>query len=141
MAVAGRAAGFVAVAAALSFGLSLWLTRAAEPWAFFSFPTRAWQLATGALVALAAPALRRLPSTTGAALGWLGLAAIAWATVGFSPATTYPGTAAFVPTLGAAAVIAGGNSAPRGPGRFLSAPPLQAGGHISYTTYLGTTRC
>ncbi|MBO0730332.1 MAG: acyltransferase, partial [Acidimicrobiaceae bacterium] len=54
------AVGLAAIAAA-SFVASLILTKADEPWAFFSLPTRAWELAAGGLVALAAPSLSRMP--------------------------------------------------------------------------------
>jgi peptidoglycan/LPS O-acetylase OafA/YrhL len=57
-----------------SFLLSLWLTHANQPWAFFSLPTRAWELGAGGLLALAAPATRRLPRPAAVALGWGGLA-------------------------------------------------------------------
>ncbi len=40
-----------------SFAFSLWLTQADQPWAFFSLPSRAWELAAGGLVALGAPVL------------------------------------------------------------------------------------
>lgn len=40
-----------------SFSFSLWLTKANEPWAFYSLPTRAFELATGGLLALVLPRL------------------------------------------------------------------------------------
>ena len=52
-----------AVVAAASFALSLWLTSANEPWAFFSLPTRAWELGIGAILAVGAGRLARLPAT------------------------------------------------------------------------------
>ena len=48
---AGRLAGGPVVAIA-SFALSLWLTTASAPWAFFSLPSRAWELGIGALLAV-----------------------------------------------------------------------------------------
>ena len=42
-----------------SFAASLYYSEASQPIAFFSSPTRFWQLATGALLALATPAIRR----------------------------------------------------------------------------------
>ncbi|MCV7102142.1 acyltransferase [Mycobacterium palustre] len=47
--------------AAVSFGLSLAITSMMPPAAFFSLPTRAWQLAAGGLIALTAGRWRRLP--------------------------------------------------------------------------------
>ena len=144
--VAGRrlrtpsSAGAVAVlalAGAGSLALSLRLTAVSEPWAFFSLPTRAWELAAGGLVALSASTLRRLPGVAAATLGWLGLEAIAWSMTRFSAATPFPGIAALLPVGGTAAVLAAGCAAPRlGPGRVLGWRPLQAGGKLSYSWYL-----
>ena len=50
----------LALVAALSFALSLVATYVAPAVAFFSLPTRAWQLAVGGLVALTAGQWRRL---------------------------------------------------------------------------------
>src|SRR5215211_3128123 len=144
--VAGRrlrtpsSAGAVAVlalAGAGSLALSLRLTAVSEPWAFFSLPTRAWELAAGGLVALSASTLRRLPGVAAATLGWLGLEAIAWSITRFSAATPFPGIAALFPVGGTAAVLAAGCAAPRlGPGRVLGWRPLQAAGKLSYSWYL-----
>src|SRR5215213_5449446 len=83
-----RAAAMVlALAGAGSLVLSLRLTAVSQPWAFFSPPTRAWELAAGGLVALAAPALRRLPGVAAATLGWLGLEAILWSITRLGPST------------------------------------------------------
>ena len=46
------------------------------PVAFFSLPTRAWELAVGGLVALTADQWRRLPPRAAAIAGWAGLALI-----------------------------------------------------------------
>ncbi len=63
-----RRIGLLATAvAAGSFVLSLWLTNASEPWAFFSLPTRAWELGIGALLAVGAGRLAR--TTRGGGVG------------------------------------------------------------------------
>ncbi len=132
--------GALAALCAGSFALSLWLTRVDEPWAFFSLPTRAWELGLGGLLALATPELRRaLGRAPGlaAALGWGGLAAIVVGCLAFGADTPFPGTAALVPVLGAGGVIAGGLAAgPRGPVALLGTAPMRAGGRISYSWYL-----
>src|SRR5829696_1207676 len=134
---ARAAAVVLALAGAGSFALSLRLTAVSQPWAFFSLPTRAWELAAGGLVALAAPRLRRLPGVAAATVGWLGLEAIAWSITRFSAATPFPGAAALFPVGGTAAVLAAGCAAPRlGPGRVLGWRPLQAAGKLSYSWYL-----
>lgn len=50
------------VRAALSFTAGAVLTFQSQPLAFFLLPTRAWELAAGGLLAIAGPALGRLPS-------------------------------------------------------------------------------
>ncbi len=129
-------AGLSLVGAA-SLIFSLWSTRVDEPWAFFSLPTRAWELAAGALVAVGAPALRRLPTTAAAVLGWAGLGGVVWAVVAYSASTAFPGAAALVPVAGAAAILASGLVPRRlGPGALLSRRPLPFLGGVSYTWYL-----
>jgi peptidoglycan/LPS O-acetylase OafA/YrhL len=132
-----KVAAVLAVVAAASFTFCLWLTHADEPWAFFSLPSRAWELALGGLVALGAPGLRRLPKVLSATVGWAGLALIAGAEFAFGSSTPFPGTAALAPVLGAAAVIAGGlQRVGWGPVVLLGRSPMQLGGDISYSWYL-----
>jgi peptidoglycan/LPS O-acetylase OafA/YrhL len=74
-----------------SFALSLALTDAAAPWAYYSLPTRAWQLAAGGLLALTAPCLGRIPDRVAALTGWSGMGLIVAATVAIGSSTAYPG--------------------------------------------------
>nr|WP_255396634.1 acyltransferase family protein [Mycobacterium sp. E3198] len=127
----------LALVAATSFALSLAVTYVAPFVAFFSLPTRAWQLAAGGLLALTAGRWRRLAPRTAAVSGWAGLALILLACTWLGPATPYPGVAALLPVLGAALVIAAGCSAPaQGCGRALAVRPMQAIGRVSYSWYL-----
>jgi hypothetical protein len=127
----------LALVAAGSFALSFAVTYVAPPVAFFSLPTRAWQLAAGGLVALTARQWRRLPARPAALTGWAGLGAILVASTLFSPTTMYPGTAALLPTLGAVLVIGAGCTNPsQGCGRVLGSSPMRATGRISYSWYL-----
>jgi peptidoglycan/LPS O-acetylase OafA/YrhL len=127
----------MAILAACSLAFSIWLTRVDEPWAFFSLPTRAWELAVGGLLALTAPRLARLPSGWASLLGWAGIGAIVFSAVAFTSATPFPGTAAIVPVAGAAAVVAGGCARPRlGAVWVLRRWPMQVLGRVSYTWYL-----
>jgi peptidoglycan/LPS O-acetylase OafA/YrhL len=127
----------LAVAGIGSFALSLRLTAVSEPWAFFSLPARAWELATGGVIALAAPVLRRMPGVAAVTLGWLGLEAVVWSIAKLNPSTPFPGMVALFPVGGTAAVIAAGCAAPRlGPGFLLGWRPLQLGGKLSYSWYL-----
>ncbi len=127
----------LALVAAVSFAMSLVATLWAPPVAFFSLPTRAWQLAAGGLVALTAGQWRRLPPRAAAITGWAGLALILLACTQLSATTPYPGIAALLPTLGAALVIGAGCAAPsQGCGRILAVSPMRAIGRISYSWYL-----
>jgi peptidoglycan/LPS O-acetylase OafA/YrhL len=127
----------LAVLGTASFLFSLWLTNVAQPWAFFSLPSRAWELCVGGLVAFATPWLKRLAERPAAAVGWVGLAAIVGAAVVLSGSTGYPGTAALLPVLGTAAVIASGSSTPRtGPVRVLGRTGPRVVGRVSYSWYL-----
>jgi peptidoglycan/LPS O-acetylase OafA/YrhL len=123
--------------AAVSFALSLAVTYVMPAAAFFSLPTRAWQLAVGGLVALTAGQWRPLPPRAAAINGWAGLALIALACTWFGPTTLYPGIAALLPVVGAALVIGAGCATPsRGCGRVLGLSPMRAIGRVSYSWYL-----
>jgi peptidoglycan/LPS O-acetylase OafA/YrhL len=133
----GAALLVLSAVSAGSFSLSLWLTHADEPVAFFSLPTRAWELGLGGMIALAAPLLRRVPAAFAAGAGWLGLAAVVAACVAFGAATPFPGTAALLPVLGAGGVVASGLAAsPAGPVLLLGRAAMRAIGRISYSWYL-----
>ncbi len=100
-------------------------------------PTRAWELGLGAVAALAAPLLRRLPAAPSVALGWCGLALVGASVVGLRADTPFPGTAALLPALGALAlVVAGGVPTATGPAVLLGRPPFQVIGRTSYSWYL-----
>jgi peptidoglycan/LPS O-acetylase OafA/YrhL len=134
---AASAAAVLAVVAIGSFLLSLWLTHVSQPWAFFSLPTRAWELAAGGLVAFGTPLIRKLPDRIAGALGWSGLAAVVGAIVLLPSSVPYPGFAALAPVLGSAAVIASGTArASRGPVLVLSRVGARVIGRVSYSWYL-----
>ncbi|MEO8570069.1 MAG: acyltransferase family protein [Chloroflexota bacterium] len=120
---------------AISFAANLFITDAAASWAFYSLPTRAWQLGLGALLAVGALQVARAPSLFISGLGWLGLGAVAVSALTFDSTVAYPGMAAVLPSLGALALLASG-TARRGPGRLLSIAPLRFLGKISYSLYL-----
>ncbi|MEX5258825.1 acyltransferase family protein [Kocuria sp. CPCC 205263] len=141
-----------AVFAAVFAGSLAWsvLATAAGPEAaYFSTWTRLWEFALGSLTALAlagsgtsrtAPRYRSAPArVTGVVLGWAGLAAILVTPFLIGPETRFPGTVALAPTLGAAAILAGGALAPEastGATRVLAARPLQWFGDRAYGIYL-----
>lgn len=127
----------LAAIAVASFGLSLVVTYVLPPMAYFSLPTRAWQLAVGGLIALTAVQWSRLPARLAAIAGWAGLAMIVLACLRLSATTIYPGVAALLPTMGAALVIAAGCAVPSGGcGHVLGLRPMGAIGKVSYSWYL-----
>ncbi|ODR08228.1 acyltransferase [Mycobacterium sherrisii] len=125
------------VAAAASLTAAVLCTRTSPPWAFFSLPTRAWELAVGGLVALSIRQWRRLPLLPATIVGWGGLTLIALTCTQLGPATPYPGTAALLPVLGTALVIGAGTATGSlGVGRLLCRPAMRAVGRVSYAWYL-----
>ncbi|MBS1888064.1 MAG: acyltransferase [Actinobacteria bacterium] len=129
-------------AGSLAYGIVL--TGEKPAFAYFSTFGRAWELGLGAALALLGAV--RLPRLGAVALGWAGVAAIVYASLAFTAQTSFPGTAALVPTLGAAALIlsgtalaasAGGVTGVRaGAGGVLSLAPVRYVGRISYSWYL-----
>jgi len=126
-------AGVVAVAAA-SLTWSVWFTAADPSRAYFVTTTRAWELAAGALLALVAHRVARLPGRVLAGAGWAGLTLVVLAAATLEAGTPFPGVAAALPVAGTVLVLAAGLS---GPGlRPLTARVLQPVGAASYSLYL-----
>ncbi|MGY4711749.1 acyltransferase family protein [Mycolicibacterium sp. CBM1] len=122
---------------AVSLAVALVLTRTSPPWAFFSLPSRAWELAAGGLVAATAPAWRRLAPLPAAVAGAGGLAFIVATCVLLDDQAPYPGTAALLPVLGTALVLGAGCATPtRGAGQLLALPWMRGLGRLSYSWYL-----
>jgi peptidoglycan/LPS O-acetylase OafA/YrhL len=84
----------IAITTLLSLLFSIYLTQVAPIWAFYSLPTRAWELGFGALLLF-------LPETTKKIriLPWLGFFGIAISTFNFNENTAFPGKNALVPVL------------------------------------------
>ena len=121
-----------------SLALGIQLTDQQPAAAYFSTFGRAWELSLGAVLALIG--VVRIPRAAAAALGWAGLAAIAYAAFAFDATTPFPGTAALLPTVGAACVILAGASihaqARGAPAGLLGLRPVRYVGRISYSWYL-----
>jgi peptidoglycan/LPS O-acetylase OafA/YrhL len=128
----------IIVAGLASLAWSVHSTSVTPTTAYFSTLARAWELALGAALAIAASRLTRAPAYVQVVSGWLGLICIALAAVMFSSATPFPGYAALLPTVGAALLIGAGiRHQPRlGVGRILSLAPLRYVGDRSYAFYL-----
>ena len=137
--VIGAVTVVLAILAALSLTASIRQTATSPSWAYFSIVTRAWELAVGAVVALALPFAARLDRRWAIPLSWAGLSCIAVAAALFSDTTPYPGDSALLPVLGTAAAICGGSAlASRrfGAQALLGTPPFQRIGAWSYSWYL-----
>jgi peptidoglycan/LPS O-acetylase OafA/YrhL len=119
-----------------SYRWSILLTRSSAPWAYFSLQSRAWELAIGALVAVGAGALARLPGAVAELGALIGLGAVLASCFVLSDASHYPGSVAMVPVGGAALVIACGVGKARRVERLLGESLMQCLGRVSYSWYL-----
>jgi len=120
-----------------SFAWSIHQTSTNSVAAFFSPFTRAWELALGALVAVASIQLARLPRTVAAAMTWAGLVGILVAATTYNSSTPYPGVAVALPVISTALIVAGGMARPAaGSELLLRLPPFQWLGKLSYSLYL-----
>ena len=126
--------GLVAIAVA-SFALSVWLTPRSPSWAYYGLHTRAWELALGAVLAMAVRRLADLSDVAMAVLGWSGLGAIVVAVASFGN-VEFPGWLAAVPVFGTVAVLAAGADNRWGPAGLLSVRLLTFIGSRSYSIYL-----
>jgi peptidoglycan/LPS O-acetylase OafA/YrhL len=130
-------AGVVAGIIVASLAWSVWQTGRDATVAYFSPLTRAWELAAGALLAVAVPVVLHLPVRLGVACSIAGLLAITTAGVLFDRNTPIPGYAVALPVGGAFLAVAGGTIAPtRGLEPLLATRPLQWLGKRSYAWYL-----
>lgn len=129
-------AGGLSALVASSLAYSIYETATDPARAYFVTPTRMWELGVGGLLAVLVFSerylLRRRPATVVAVLG---LAAIAYTAVVYTPATPFPGYTALLPVLGTAAVIL---ARPEEGflGQVLALRPIQFLGDISYSVYL-----
>ncbi|MEO0010513.1 MAG: hypothetical protein RIQ39_102 [Actinomycetota bacterium] len=121
----------IAIITAASFIFSLYLTATSPIWAFYSLPTRAWELGVGALL-LAIPKKYKLSVV----YPWIALALLLYATFFYTEKTPFPGTAAIAPVLGTAIAIASISSWPRILNFFSNLRVTQWLGEISYPLYL-----
>src|ERR1019366_564235 len=120
-----------------SFTFAVWLLPRNQPWAFFSIPTRAWELILGALLASASQIVARTPRFIAAIAGILGLGMVLFSGLEQNDPLRFPGFPALLPTVGSMLIIFAG-SIPKLtlPSLILSLKPLQQLGKISYSLYL-----
>ena len=123
-----------------SLAWSIHVTATNPTGAYFSTATRAWELGVGGLAATLvwgrAPRLGRWATE---AVLVVGLAMVAYATLRFDEHTPMPGSAALVPVLGAALLLAAGSTT-AAPSTYLfrlfSIAPARVVGDWSYSLYL-----
>lgn len=114
-----------------------WLLSRDQPWAFFSLPTRAWELILGAILASVTIRFSKTSKHVATALGIIGICLILFSGFTQDDPLKFPGSTALIPTLGAFLTIAAGSvSVINWPFRALSIKPLQYLGRISYSLYL-----
>ena len=89
-----------------SFALSLFALERFPIWAFYSLPTRAFELAIGAFLTLSVSANRmRIDKAVRSIVSWILLGLIVAGSVYFDAETTFPGIPALIPTLATAGLI------------------------------------
>jgi peptidoglycan/LPS O-acetylase OafA/YrhL len=121
-----------------SFAWSIFLSEAEPERAYFVTTTRMWEFALGGSLAIFLPRIMAsLQRWLAAVAGWAGMAAVLFAALFYGESTAFPGSAAFVPTIGAVGIIVGGLMAGRlGPAVVLDTRPMRAIGALSYSLYL-----
>lgn len=134
--VRGSALTVLGVVLAASLIWSIVETARNQPLAYFDTFTRLWEFAIGGIVGLLLPKLA-LPGWLRVALGWLGIVGLAVCGLLIQGSSSFPGYAALLPTLAAAAVIVAGTTGSRaGVDRFLNTRAMQYLGDLSYSLYL-----
>ncbi|PPF63040.1 acyltransferase [Clavibacter michiganensis] len=126
----------IALLSVASFSWAVFETTTNPTWAYFSTFSRAWELGVGAMVALVAGHLARIPGWLRSVFGWIGLAGIIFAVFVVSEENAFPAPWAALPVLATALVIASGTG---GRQRFLWPITNRATdyiGDISYSLYL-----
>lgn len=121
----------IAAITLISFLVSLYLTSAAPMWAFYSLPTRAWELGIGALILFLPTKVKFAKSYI-----WIAIIPIVVAAVSFSDTTSFPGTAALYPVLATGLALASVNNWPGAIDAISRFSVVQWLGDISYPLYL-----
>lgn len=115
----------------VSFLFSLYLTERAPIWSFYILPTRAWELAAGALLVFLPELKKHRP-----VLALASFVVITCATVIFNETTPFPGTAAIAPVAATVLLIATRDKWPPLFNTVANSAAVQWLGAISYPLYL-----
>ena len=121
----------IAVTTFLSLLLSIYQTQTSPIWAFYSLPTRAWELGFGALLLF-------VPETVwkNRFIPWFGVIGIAIASFRFDENTAFPGINALLPVVSTAVLIGSIAIWPRAFNDLSNNRVAQWLGAISYPLYL-----
>ena len=114
-----------------SFIFSLYLTSTSPIWAFYSLPTRAWELGAGALLLFLPKHIKLHGRYT-----WVAIGLISYASLRFTDSTPFPGRAALLPVFGTIFAIATIGRWPKIVQRLGVSRISQWLGEISYPLYL-----
>ena len=127
----------LAVVAVPSFVWSVWMSIHSPERAYFVTTTRMWEFTIGALVAILAVRLERMPRRLAIVLAWSGLAMILVSARLYEHTMTWPGAYALLPTAGAGLLIAAGVAAgPAGPVKLIGNRFMLFIGYLTYSLYL-----
>ena len=129
----GKRAIFLGIASSTTISLlwSVYQTQSSPIWAFYSLPTRAWELGIGALILFTRKSVwnnRFIP--------WLGAFGIGVSIFTFNETTEFPGINALLPVLATALLIGSISSWPRFFNDISNNQLSQWLGAISYPLYL-----
>ena len=120
-----------------SLAYSVVITESNPEMAYFSSLTRIWELAFGAILALALPRSLDMPGWLSGLLVGGGLIAVIACALTFDEGGPFPGWQALVPVFGTMAILLGGTAQVRSvPARVLCLRPVQYLGNVSYAWYL-----
>lgn len=115
-------------------GLAEWGTLKNPDLAYYLMPTRAFELAMGAMLVFLPAA--RAGATLARALPAVGLLMILYPALSYGSATPFPGLHAILPCAGSALLIHCADRRHEWVGRLLSSAPMNFVGRISYPAYL-----
>lgn len=121
----------IAITTFLSLLLSIYQTQTSPIWAFYSLPTRAWELGFGALLLF-------VPETfwKNRFIPWFGVIGILVASFRFDEKTAFPGINALLPVVSTAVLIGSISNWPRAFNDLSNNRISQWLGAISYPLYL-----
>lgn len=121
----------ILISSLLSLALSIYQTQTSPIWAFYSLPTRAWELGFGALLLFVPPSLwknRFIP--------WIGAIGLAVSVAIFNETTAFPGANALLPVISTAVLLGSISIWPRFFNDISNNKIAQWLGAISYPLYL-----